>query len=113
MWPNLGPAGKLWTCTLDMGHDGDHEARGRDGAPLLSSPSSAIPQGHEAIVVGRDERARGDEQFGGHEFRYEADTDLFRCGTCRAYEITVRADDGSIAPCKGPESGPPMRLNAF
>ena len=49
MWPNLGPAGDLWTCTLDAGHDGDHEARGPGGRPLHSSPSSSIPQGDEAI----------------------------------------------------------------
>lgn len=49
-WPNLGPAGGLWTCTLEAGHDGDHEARGPGGKPLLASPSSVIPQGHEAIL---------------------------------------------------------------
>lgn len=50
MWPNLGPAGRLWTCTLDAGHDGDHEARGPGGRLLRSSPSSSIPQGDEAIL---------------------------------------------------------------
>jgi len=49
-WPNLGPAGNVWTCTLDAGHDGDHEARGPGGKPLLASPSSVIPQDHEAIL---------------------------------------------------------------
>lgn len=47
-WPNLGPAGGLWTCTLDTGHDGDHEAHGPEGR--LHSPSSIIPQGHEAVL---------------------------------------------------------------
>jgi hypothetical protein len=49
-WPNLGPAGGIFTCTLDTGHDGDHEARGLGGAPLLASPSSVIPQGDDAIL---------------------------------------------------------------
>lgn len=29
-WPNRGPAGGEWTCTLDRGHDGDHEAYAKD-----------------------------------------------------------------------------------
>lgn len=48
-WPNLGPAGGAWTCTLDKGHDGDHEARGPGGRPL-NSPSSIIPQGDDEIL---------------------------------------------------------------
>lgn len=47
-WPNLGPAGGLWTCTLDQGHDGDHEAHGPAG--LCADRSAVIPQGHEAIL---------------------------------------------------------------
>lgn len=47
-WPNLGPAGGLWTCTLDAGHDGDHEAQG-PGGRRLGSASSFISQGDEAI----------------------------------------------------------------
>lgn len=47
-WPNLGPAGGLWTCTLDAGHDGDHEAHGHSG--LCADRSAVIPQGHEAII---------------------------------------------------------------
>jgi len=38
-WPNLGPAGGRWTCTLDQGHDGYHEARGPRGGRLFSSIS--------------------------------------------------------------------------
>lgn len=53
-WPNLGPAGGLWTCTLDVGHDGDHEARGPGGRRLYSSPSSTIPQGDEEILDASD-----------------------------------------------------------
>jgi hypothetical protein len=49
-WPNLGPAGGLWTCTLDAGHDGDHEARGVGGA-RLASRSSIIPRDDEAIIL--------------------------------------------------------------
>jgi hypothetical protein len=52
------------------------------------------------------------DEFGGHDFRYESATDLFRCAICRAYEVTVREEDG-IKPCPGPVSGEPMRLNAF
>lgn len=48
-WPNLGPAGGLWTCTLDENHDGDHQALGT-GGKKLNSPSSVIPQGHPEIV---------------------------------------------------------------
>lgn len=48
-----------------------------------------------------------------HDFRYESHTDLFRCAICRKYEINTRADDGSVKPCEGPVSGPPMELNAF
>lgn len=46
-WPNLGPAGQLWTCTLDAGHDGFHEAYGLNGP--CRDRSSVIPQGHEAL----------------------------------------------------------------
>ena len=49
-WPNLGPAGGIWQCTLNVGHVGDHEARGVGGAPLLASPSSIIPQDDDAIL---------------------------------------------------------------
>ena len=48
-WPNLGPAGDMWTCTLDAGHDGDHEARGTGGRHLFDR-SSVIPQGHSAVT---------------------------------------------------------------
>lgn len=41
------------------------------------------------------------EDFGGHEFEYESRNDLFKCVYCQEYEIVVRADDGTIAPCKG------------
>lgn len=37
-WPNRGPAGGRWTCTLDKDHDGDHEAgTPGDGRPFYSS----------------------------------------------------------------------------
>lgn len=55
-----------------------------------------------AVKVVVTERPKQD--FGGHDFGYERDTDLFRCSECRAYEIVVRADDGSIARCPGLES---------
>lgn len=45
-WPNRGPAGARWTCTLDRGHDGDHEATGLYGRPVYSS----APQGDEEIT---------------------------------------------------------------
>lgn len=48
-WPNLGPAGGLWTCTLDEGHNGNHEAHVTSGE-LANDPSSVIAQGHEAIL---------------------------------------------------------------
>lgn len=48
-WPNLGPAGDKWTCTLDKGHDGDHEATGPAGRKL-ASPSAVIPQDHDALT---------------------------------------------------------------
>ena len=53
------------------------------------------------------------DDFGGHDFRYEQTTDLFRCAICRAYEVTLRAEDGPIKPCPGPVPGEPMSLNAF
>ncbi|ATY17272.1 hypothetical protein CU254_42570 (plasmid) [Amycolatopsis sp. AA4] len=42
-----------------------------------------------------------DDGFGGHEFDYEARTDLFRCHLCGQYEATARSDDGPIEPCTG------------
>ena len=47
-WPNLGPAGGAWICTMDKDHDGDHEAHGPAG--LCADRSAVIPQGHEAIL---------------------------------------------------------------
>lgn len=41
------------------------------------------------------------DPFGGHEFEYEGNTDLFRCSECGVYEVTARKDDGTIAPCPG------------
>ena len=54
-----------------------------------------------------------DDPFGGHEFHYEAHTDLFRCIRCRVYEVTARADDGPIKPCTGlaPEGAGPIEVN--
>ena len=49
-WPNLGPAGGLWTCTLDAGHDGDHEAH-KTGGMLVADRSGVIPQGHPDIIT--------------------------------------------------------------
>jgi hypothetical protein len=51
-------------------------------------------------------------QFGGHDFRYESSTDLFRCATCRGYEVSLR-EEGGIKPCPGPVPGEPMTLNLF
>ena len=56
--------------------------------------------------------SRRDAQFGGHDFRYESSTDLFRCATCRGYEVSLR-EEGGIKPCPGPVSGDPMALNVF
>jgi hypothetical protein len=53
MWPNLGPAGGEWTCTLDRGHDGDHEALGH-GQRRLFTDGSTIPQGHPDILEPED-----------------------------------------------------------
>jgi hypothetical protein len=54
-WPNLGPAGGLWTCTLDVGHGGDnHEAR-RTGGHLVSDRSGVIPKGHSSIITAGDD----------------------------------------------------------
>ena len=49
-WPNLGPAGDMWTCTLDRDHDGDHEAH-VTGGRLAHDASAVIPQGHPDIVT--------------------------------------------------------------
>ena len=54
-----------------------------------------------------------DKPFGGHDFRYESHTDLFRCAVCRAYEVSMRDEDGKLEPCPGPKPGEPMTLNAF
>ena len=51
-WPNLGPAGGMWICTLDEGHDGDHAATG-PGGERLNSASSIIPQDHPDIAYDR------------------------------------------------------------
>ena len=55
-----------------------------------------------------------EEHFGGHEFHYEAHTDLFRCVRCHMYEVTARAD-GPIKPCTGqpPEGSGPIEVNVF
>ncbi len=42
-----------------------------------------------------------DDGFGGHEFEYERETDLFRCKECRVYEVSARAGNGPIASCAG------------
>jgi hypothetical protein len=36
-WPNTGPAGREWTCTLDADHDGDHAATGAGGKRIFST----------------------------------------------------------------------------
>ena len=41
------------------------------------------------------------DRFGGHEFEYERDTDLFRCTECEVYEVVAEGDDGTFAPCPG------------
>jgi hypothetical protein len=41
------------------------------------------------------------DRFGGHEFEYERDTDLFRCTECGEYEVVADNDDGTFAPCPG------------
>ena len=56
--------------------------------------------------------SRRDAQFGGHDFRHESSTDLFRCATCRGYEVALR-EEGGIKPCPGPVSGDPVALNVF
>ncbi|MGK5550617.1 hypothetical protein ACSNOI_03300 [Actinomadura kijaniata] len=43
----------------------------------------------------------GGSRYGGHAFDYEPETDLFRCSSCRVYEVAATADDGSITPCVG------------
>lgn len=42
-----------------------------------------------------------DTEFGGHEFDLDPTADLFRCWMCERYEVTLRAADGTIAPCTG------------
>jgi hypothetical protein len=42
-----------------------------------------------------------DDRFGGHEFEYEHQTDLFRCSECGAYEVVARETDGPITLCTG------------
>ncbi|MEU1813467.1 hypothetical protein [Micromonospora aurantiaca (nom. illeg.)] len=44
------------------------------------------------------EATEPDDGFGGHEFEYEQDTDLFRCSECRVYKVVAR---GPIKPCTG------------
>lgn len=48
-----------------------------------------------------DATATVDARFGGHEFEYESQTDLFRCTECRVYEVVARDGDGPIKPCPG------------
>lgn len=48
-----------------------------------------------ALVIGPP------DAFGGHEFEYQSVDDLFRCVFCTEYEVVVRAEDGTIAPCTG------------
>jgi hypothetical protein len=54
------------------------------------------------------------DPFGGHEFGYEPDTDLFRCVRCHVYEVTARAE-GTIKPCAGqpPAGSGPIEVNAW
>jgi DNA-directed RNA polymerase subunit RPC12/RpoP len=42
-----------------------------------------------------------DDRFGGHEFEYERDTDLFRCTECGEYEAVAEAEDGTFTTCPG------------
>jgi len=54
------------------------------------------------------------DPYNGHEFHYEPATDLFRCIKCARYEVSARAEDGSVTACTGqlPE-GTVMEVNAF
>lgn len=50
----------------------------------------------------------GEEEFAGHEFVYEATTDLFRCERCRQYEVAVRdRQSKAITACPGRLNGGP------
>lgn len=55
------------------------------------------------------------DPFGGHEFHYEAHTDLFCCIRCHRYEVSARKDDGTIEPCEGqpPAGSGPIEVNAW
>jgi len=69
--------------------------------------------GHRYPDSAEEATDQATDPFGGHEFAYESSTDLFRCAHCRAYEVTVRGDDGKIAQCPGDVPGEPMVLNAW
>lgn len=49
LWPNRGPAGNSWTCTLDKGHEGNHEAWG-PGGPVTGRLFSSASQDDDEIT---------------------------------------------------------------
>jgi hypothetical protein len=55
------------------------------------------------------------DPYNGHEFCYEGHTDLFRCIRCHVYEVSARADDGTVKPCTGqpPAGSGPIEVNAW
>lgn len=53
------------------------------------------------LIEDREPREAAATDFGGHEFEYEARTDLFRCSECKVYEVQARDRKAGIAPCTG------------
>ena len=72
------------------------------GAELLREENSGVPADPpDHATAGTTASTSGDEGFGGHEFEYEQETDLFGCTECTVYEVTARDANGSITPCTG------------
>ncbi|MDM4723313.1 hypothetical protein QTQ03_28320 [Micromonospora sp. WMMA1363] len=69
--------------------------RAREAARQGGKYTQALRSSTESPV------ANEPDTFGGHEFEYEQETDLFRCSECRVYEVLVRESDGPIKPCTG------------
>jgi hypothetical protein len=87
---------------------GNHSVRARRAEIRAYMAEHGVNYTTAARALGHTDEAAAvlsgppEPRFGGHEFGYERDTDLFRCVFCRQYEVSVQAEDGSFAPCTGP-----------
>ncbi len=74
----------------------EHHVNYTTAAHAPAAQQDQVSTSDDAVVTGPP-----DDGFGGHEFEHQSVDDQFRCVFCEKYEVSVRADDGTIAPCTG------------